>query len=244
MRRLLIPLFAVFALLGVIAAHAETPTPAPNLSLAKDCSLSGDIVTCTVTVTNSGFVGAEGVTVTDDLPEDVLWDLLDRDEGCYWARKTVFDQVVRCEAYVEPRHLNDAKTDFVNGSLSFTVVGLMPSGCGRTVENRALLVWGNTTLSAYGYVVSAPCPTPTPIPPTPTAVPPTATAVPPTATVVPPTATVTAPPVSVATPLPPKTGTGHETDDGPGLPLAVLLVYGLTFGAFAFVATYCLVRRR
>lgn len=197
---------AMFASPVLAADPTPTATPTPaNLKVVGtviDNNPPG-FAKLTVTITNSGQTDSDPVSLTADLPafdwfmvEDA-WD----EGGCGLDGDTL-----RGSGYVQARHLNDARTDFENGTASCTVIGRI-TPCGSYEALPYILHKGSITVGNTVFFAN-PCPaTPTPVPPTPTAPPATATPIPPTPTL-PPQATPT--PNRNNAPLPPNTGTGMQ----------------------------------
>lgn len=229
----LIAALVALATIGVVFAATPTPTPepAPVIHFTKTATVVGDFVSYTITVTNSGNSQTTDLTVVDTLPAGIDWFVMTDTMDCgIGPSATPGRELLSCGPFVtEPRHLNDAEDDFVNGSNSVTVGGIV-SRCGDFV-NTALLFPSGTIASATANVPCPATPTPTATPITPTATP---TQPPPTAT--PTMATPTEPPVSTTRPSsstlkPPNTGSGSSINSsGPTLAFEISV-----FGSAAVV---------
>lgn len=241
------------------ATATATPTqpPQPVLTFTKTASAAtvspGAVIYFKVTIVNSGFGDATGLTVTDNLPSGVDWSLPAVYAGCAITdvpNNPGHQRVICAPEVIGKRHLNADQTDFINGEFDFVVYGIAGQ-CGSVYTNTALLTRADGSAGGSNTVsITVSCPTPTPVPTTPTATPtqvitPTPTATVPIATT---TAIVTVPDVvnpitaisTAKAPLPPNTGSGTvSTNGGPSddqyalVPVAglgsLLILLGLVF---------------
>lgn len=243
----------VAALILVAVAFAATPTPtpepAPRLTYSKvagpDVDVGG-LISFTISVTNSGNADSGSQTAQDTLPGALDWFIGADTWGCALSpSSTVGRTVLRCEpAIAVARHLNENRDDFINGSVSVTVVAQAQT-CG--VFANFAVIDGSVPVSAFATVRCPVTPTPTATVPPPTATPtPIATATaPPTAT--PATEEPTVVPRPRVTPAPPNTGSGSDPTtlgaDWRGFP-ALLVFLGFGVGILAFLwAGYVVIRR-
>lgn len=220
---------------AVSGSQTATPTatPQPVLTFTKTASAAsvspGDVIYFKVTVVNSGFADATGLTITDNLPPGTDWSLPAVYAGCAITdvpNSPGHQRVICAPEVIAKRHLNADQTDFINGEFDF-VVYAVAGQCGSTYANTALLTRADgTTGGSNTATIAVTCPTPTPVPTTPTATPTQVITPTPTATV--PIATTTAivtvtdvvnpitstpTPKSTKAPLPPNTGNGGPSDD-------------------------------
>lgn len=219
------------------ATATPTQPPQPVLTFTKTASAAsvspGDVIYFKVTVVNSGFGDATGLTITDNLPVGVDWSLPAVYAGCAITdvpNSPGHQRVICAPEVIGKRHLNDTQTDFVNGEFDFVVYAIAGQ-CGSVYTNTALLTRADGSAGGSNTVsITVSCPTPTPVPTTPTATPTPIITPTPTATI--PIATTTAivtvtdvvnPITATPTPkgkgpLPPNTGSGVGPSSNNGGP--------------------------
>lgn len=219
----------IFAAIAFAATPTPTPEPAPRLTYSKiagpDVDVGG-LISFTISVTNSGNANSGSQTAQDTLPGALDWFIGADTWGCALSpSSTVGRTVLRCEpAIAVARHLNEAEDDFINGSVSVTVVAQAQT-CG--VFANFAVIDGAVPVSAFATVRCPVTPTPvptataTPAPPTPTPTP-IATATAPSPTALPATEEPTIAPRPQVTPLPPKTGSGVADDTKSTWPMFAL----------------------
>ena len=242
-----IALAVIVVALAAVFRTADAQSAVPDLSFSKSAtdSVPGGQVAFTLAVSNSGGADSHSQTIQDELPTGFEWFLSSSNIECDLdpADGVETTQVLRCGPFVvEARHLNDSRSDFVNG-LAFVTVVAEANHCGSW-PNTALIrddVTGVVSSSSLA-VLDVTCPTPTPTA-TPTNPPATATPVPtfpaePSVIIV--TATPTKTPI-LNIPKPPNTGTGPATEsaqDGVGIGLMTTLLglFAIGIGAAVWAA--------
>jgi len=226
---------ALGAFSAAVAQETPTPTPAARLQFAKSGAVSGNVITWTVSITNSGNADSASQTIQDILPAGVDWNVstvqgLDCILGPYILDPT--RETLACTTRTVPAaYFAKDKFAIVNGFASVTVYGFAER-CG-SYTNTAIRNGFDVVLAT----VDIACPTPVPTA-TATATP-TQTQVPPTQTptMIPtevPTSTPTATPTRRVAPLPPNTGNaagpGGDGSAGVALMGSLLIVAGLGAG--------------
>ena len=232
---------ALFALapFAVLIVHAAE-SPAPILTYSKSAAVTGNYVTWTLAVSNSGDADSESQTVQDTMPSGADWAIVEDTIGCELGPSSLANRLkLSCDKFIVPKkNLEGVDTD----GLRFVTIGGIVDECG---------VYLNTAQFNFAILrstaVSIACPA-TPVPPTAPAV--TSTPVP-TVTTGPvelPTPTKTAIPSSSVIPRPPNTGSGPvDVADSPENQLTAFVVALVSLGVgvalFAIPLSYTRVRR-
>ena len=205
--RVILVSLAVGLMAAIVSSSAIAAEPTAVLSYSKSSTVTGNYVTWTLAVSNSGNSDSEEQSVTDTLPAGADWSIVANNISCDLTQSALANRLkLSCDKFIVPkRDLEGVDTD----GLRFVTIGGIVDKCGDYLNtaqfNFAIL---------RSTAVSIACPaTPTPVPTnTPTA--PTATSTPvPVVTTGPVelptlTPTKTAIPSSSVIPRPPNTGSG------------------------------------
>lgn len=247
MRKIILTLLGCMLAVSPYAALAESPTPTPpaaRLQFSKTGQLSGNIITWTISITNSGNKNSDSQTIQDILPAGVYWSVSSIAGLTCSVGPVITDttrQVLECNTLSVPKaEFDNNLFAIVNGLAQVNVYGYAEK-CG-VYHNIAV----RNSLDVVSASVDVPCPTPTATPTVPPTATPTQTptmVVTATNTPIPvsPTSTPSPTPTTKIVPLPPKTG---NTTGTPETAYDVILIGSLFILTGLVIAVYTSRRNR
>lgn len=189
---------AVIVGLGLYTVTAATPTPtpvpSPIMTYSKFSQAGENYIAWILVAQNSGNADSDSQTVQDTLPAGADWTITQDGIGCELVPSLLPNRVkLSCNPFiVQKRHINAEGSNFVNGSRSVIIGGVVDK-CG---DYNNVAIFNFLTIRQNTATVDCPA---TPTPTTPITTPEPTTPVP----------TSTQPistPTPRITPLPPNTG--------------------------------------